>query len=232
MTADTDILLELGITDISIKKKNIERLLGYDETDKEPMVSEIIAKYLAKLPEMIDPRAGYIIKHVSGIDSKAGLLEVDGKEFSIKRIIASQMKGADHIAAFVCTIGNSLEKLSRELMDKGEALEGYILDLIGSEVAEGIAEYLHKNVEQLSLSNRLQVSNRFSPGYCGWDVKEQNKLFDLFQQPCCGITLNSSSLMNPIKSVSGIIGIGPSVKFAPYSCSKCDDEYCIYRNKK
>ena len=232
MTADTDILLEVSITDISIKKENIERLLGYDESNQEPMVSEIIEKYLARLPEIIDPMAGYVIKLISTIDTKNGLIEVDDKEFNIKRIIASQLKGADHIAAFICTIGNTLEKLSRELMDKGEALEGYILDLIGSEAAEGIAEYLHKIVEQQSLCNRLQVTNRFSPGYCGWDVKEQKSLFDLFEQPCCGITLNSSSLMNPIKSVSGIIGIGPSVKYEPYSCSKCNDEHCIYRNKK
>ncbi|MBN1187800.1 MAG: hypothetical protein JXB49_36340 [Bacteroidales bacterium] len=232
MQANSDILLEINIQDIPIKKENIERLLGYDESDQEPMVSEIIEKYLEKLPEMIDPMAGYVIKHITDINPKMGILEVEGKTFTIKRIIASQLKGADHIAAFICTIGNNLEKQSRELMDRGEALEGYILDLIGSEAAEGIAGYLHKNVEQLSLFNRLQVTNRFSPGYCGWDVKEQTLLFDLFENPCCGITLNSSSLMNPIKSVSGIIGIGPSVKFAPYSCSKCDDEHCIYRNRK
>ncbi|MCK7538940.1 MAG: hypothetical protein MZV63_52410 [Marinilabiliales bacterium] len=47
------------------------------------------------------------------------------------------------------------------------------------------------------------ITNRFSPGYCGWDVAEQHKLFSFFKDNFCGITLTESALMNPVKSVSG-----------------------------
>jgi len=38
--------------------------------------------------------------------------------------------------------------------------------------------------------------------------------------------------MKPVKSVSGIIGIGRDVKYAPYQCHACEDKNCIYRNRK
>jgi len=39
-------------------------------------------------------------------------------------------------------------------------------------------------------------------------------------------------LMNPIKSVSGLIGIGRDVKYSPYQCNLCDSKNCIYHNRK
>jgi len=78
----------------------------------------------------------------------------------------------------------------------------------------------------------MKITNRFSPGYCGWDVAEQHKLFTFFKDNFCGITLTDSALMNPVKSVSGVIGIGSNVRFSEYKCKLCGDKNCIYRNKK
>ena len=75
-------------------------------------------------------------------------------------------------------------------------------------------------------------TNRFSPGYCGWHVREQPDLFSLFPTPHpCGIHLTDSCLMVPIKSVSGVIGIGPNVKKLEYSCGLCDYKNCYKRRK-
>jgi len=38
--------------------------------------------------------------------------------------------------------------------------------------------------------------------------------------------------MDPIKSVSGIIGIGENVRFNPYTCNLCDNKNCIYGNAR
>jgi hypothetical protein len=45
----------------------------------------------------------------------------------------------------------------------------------------------------------------------------------------CGIRLTPSALMDPVKSVSGFIGIGNDVRFNPYTCNLCDMKDCIYR---
>jgi len=74
----------------------------------------------------------------------------------------------------------------------------------------------------------LHVSESFSPGYCSWDVAEQHKLFSFFPTNFCGITLSDSSLMKPVKSVSGIIGIGSDLNRKVHHCLICNDKTCMY----
>jgi hypothetical protein len=46
----------------------------------------------------------------------------------------------------------------------------------------------------------------------------------------CGIKLTPSALMDPVKSISGIIGIGKDVKNNPYICRLCNQNDCVYRS--
>jgi hypothetical protein len=78
----------------------------------------------------------------------------------------------------------------------------------------------------------LHITNRYSPGYCDWDIREQKKLFELLPENFCGISLLDSMLMKPIKSISGFIGIGSNVTFNRYTCNYCKDRNCLYRNKR
>lgn len=85
----------------------------------------------------------------------------------------------------------------------------YIADAIGSVIAEKTADCMEIALDEYIHDRGWRHTNRFSPGYCGWHVSEQKKLFPLFPsaEPC-GIRLTDSSLMLPIKSVSGVIGLG------------------------
>ena len=111
-------------------------------------------------------------------------------------------------------------------------LRGYIYDIVGSEIVEGATDLMQAELEKDVKASGSKITNRYSPGYCGWDVAEQHKLFQLVPDNYCGIKLTESALMNPVKSVSGIIGIGTRVKFNPYTCQMCDQKDCIYRKIK
>ena len=113
-------------------------------------------------------------------------------------------------------------------MSSGELLEGYVVDIIGSIIVEKAMDTVQ--LELKSMKN--QITNRYSPGYCEWNVEEQKKLFSLLPDNFCNISLNDSALMLPIKSVSGFIGIGKDVRYHEYSCEKCNRTNCIYANKK
>ncbi|MGB5263413.1 MAG: vitamin B12 dependent-methionine synthase activation domain-containing protein, partial [Lutimonas sp.] len=80
--------------------------------------------------------------------------------------------------------------------------------------------------------NNLAITNRYSPGYCDWKVVDQQKLFSFFPENFCGVSLSETSLMRPIKSVSGIVGIGKNVNYLSYICDKCKNLGCVYRAKK
>ena len=46
----------------------------------------------------------------------------------------------------------------------------------------------------------------------------------------CGITLTDSSLMLPIKSISGVIAVGTRIEKKPYGCAICGKKDC-YKNR-
>ncbi len=93
-------------------------------------------------------------------------------------------------------------------------------------------DWLQNKIEERAIQDGLNTTNKFSPGYCGWNVIEQHKLFNLLPENFCGITLSESALMRPIKSVSGIIGLGKYVKKMDYQCQICEQENCFYRKKR
>ena len=49
---------------------------------------------------------------------------------------------------------------------------------------------------------------RYSPGYCGWHISGQRRLFAHLRPERIGITLHDSYLMEPLKSVSGVLIAG------------------------
>ena len=114
----------------------------------------------------------------------------------------------------------------------GDPVSGYIIDIIGSEIVESATDLMQAELEKEMEDMGLHMSNRYSPGHCGWNVSEQKKLFSLFPENYCGISLTESSLMIPIKSVSGIIGIGKEVKKVGQPCQVCDVDKCLYRDRQ
>jgi hypothetical protein len=117
-------------------------------------------------------------------------------------------------------------------MKDGDLLTGYIYDVAGSVIVDAAADFMQNELElSVNLSGK-KITNRYSPGYCGWYVAEQHKLFQLVPDNYCGIRLTESALMDPVKSISGIIGIGANVKMNPYTCGLCEMKNCVYRKKK
>jgi cobalamin-dependent methionine synthase I len=121
---------------------------------------------------------------------------------------------------------------SRTLIRNNEMLHGYVYDIYGSLAVENAMEQIQNNLKIEMAKTGSGISNRYSPGYCGWMVSEQKKLFSLLPPGFCGITLSDSCLMQPIKSISGFIGIGPEIHHKAYTCEVCDSSQCLYRNLK
>lgn len=206
--------------------------MGYSPGTAPAPVSDLIREVSAELMPLGDVRAEYII--LDNLTSNPDNKTITLKEvvFEIKPIIFSQIKNSEGAALFICTAGAEVGLRSSRSMKEGDLLRGYVYDVIGSEVVENAADRMQEELRIAVAGEGLKITNRFSPGYCGWDVAEQHKLFSFFPDNYCGITLTESALMNPVKSVSGLIGIGREVRYAHYQCHICDDRNCIYRGRK
>lgn len=142
------------------------------------------------------------------------------------------MEGAEKIAVFICTAGQGFSDYSGKYNKEGEYLKGYIVDTMGSVVVEKSMDFIQSELEKQVQSEGMKITNRYSPGYCNWPVDDQKQLFSLVPAHTCEISLSASCLMVPIKSVSGIIGIGRNVRKSSYSCDICNNLTCIYRKVK
>ena len=206
--------------------------MGYSPGSAPEPLTDLIAEVSDELMPLGDVKAEYLIFNRLASDPDSKSIEIEGVVFCVKPVIFSQIKKAGGAALFICTAGAEIGLRSRASMKEGDLLRGYVYDVIGSEVVENAADRMQEELRLEVAADGLKITNRFSPGYCGWDVAEQHKLFSFFPDNYCGITLTESALMNPVKSVSGLIGIGREVRYAPYQCHLCDDKNCIYRGKK
>jgi hypothetical protein len=206
--------------------------MGYEPGTAPEPVTLLINQITEELLSIGDIKAEYRIFKEISFHHEEKSLHVEGVIFNIKPIIYRQIKEAEEVALFICTAGPVIGEMSRNSMKSGDLLKGYVYDVIGSEVVEAAADMMQEELRKSMTTPGKGITNRFSPGYCGWDVAEQHKLFSFFKDNFCGITLTESALMNPVKSVSGLIGIGEHVRYAPYQCHLCDDKNCIYRNRK
>ena len=221
-------LLKIQKNLISLNDEEILSLMGNSGTVLDLHTLELIEKYIVECKKIMTPRGGYTIFDASELDSKVEI-EIEGIQFRIGKVIKKMLRNSEQYVFFAVTAGDAIEIKARSLMGNNQFLEGYIVDMIGSGIVDSVADQVHGFFKNLANDRGMKATNRYSPGYCSWDVAEQQKLFSLLPVGCCGITLSESSLMTPIKSISGIIGMGTSVKYQDYSCEICPMKQCLYR---
>lgn len=215
--------------DLSLTRSDILAAMGY--ADYQPG-NDILDKTDALLKlSVCHSEPSFCYKIYDGSFEKE-FLHIEDVCFNPGRIILNSLKGSIRFAVFTVTAGVRFQQWMEELNSSDDIVDRYIADCIGSEIAEATADLMQKQLAEECRNEGYGITNRYSPGYCGWDIKEQHKLFSLLdEEQTCGIRLMQSGLMYPIKSVSGIIGIGEGVKLRAYGCSQCNYPKCFRRKK-
>ena len=219
----------IDFSHINLSTDDICRIMGYGEVEAMKDISDIVERMLFDISKIASPCFHYQIKegHVD-----AGVLSIEGTGFQVGRIIGKQLVGSTHFACFLATAGERFNQYLEQLKNENDMLNIYIADLIGSEIAERTCDYMEQVLDVEIHRSGWKHTNRYSPGYCGWDVAQQKKLFELFPSGACGVSLTASNLMLPIKSVSGVIGVGTNVSRKEYTCELCGYRNCYKRKKK
>lgn len=218
--------------EIIIDPKMIAGLMRLNPVNIPEPYNEIIEKELNEILNYHDIKGGYIIFENIFLDPVNGLFIAEDVIFNAGKDAVHFLKNSEKLAFFICTAGDPISNRSKELMNSDRQLEAYINDIIGSVLVDEAMDIIHKRLAAQLQKKGLKTTNRYSPGNCDWNVDEQKKLFDLFPEIFCGVRLSDSSLMSPIKSISGVIGIGKNTIYHKNVCNICKNINCIYRDKK
>jgi len=179
-----------------------------------------------------------ILSEVS-ISEFEGIFQGEGKnegEIPLQNIFPC----ANRLALFAITMGSEVSAKITNYFEKNDFALGSMLDSVASLAAENAVEVKELDFFNTNVKNQPDSTDNcvlsYSPGYCGWHISAQKKLFKYLQPEQIGISLNSSYLMSPIKSVTGVLVEGRKEIHIFKSnfpfCSICKDKTCRDRIKK
>lgn len=223
---------ELTFDSLGISREEIYVQMGYGSSVPDATVVSETDAIIGQVKGILRPRFCFFI---SGgvLDTDEKTLAARGFHFNIGHIIARQLRSSQAYAFFVATSGVEFEDFLQSIKDENDMVKVFITDALGSVIAEKAADRMEEVLQKEIDARGWKHTNRFSPGYCGWHVSQQQDLFRMFPVSTpCGVQLTASSLMMPIKSVSGVIGVGENVRKLEYTCGLCDYEKCYKRKKK
>ena len=199
--------IEVEFPAIPVPVKQVLRRLGYPADHQiEPGMRQIIDAEIEASVRCFNFQGIYTIFKIESLNVSE--LTFQETSFSIKSAqVAKMLKQASQVVLFMVTIGEALETKVKELLRVQEPTRAFILDAIGSETADALADHLHWQIlSDLAEENGMRVTPRFSPGYGDWPVTIQPEFHRVCQGNRIGISVTDSSLMIPRKSVSAVLG--------------------------
>ena len=214
---------------VDIDSEKVLRSLGYRDRYKVPArIVSLVNEYIEHACDIIEPACSYVIRDVDRVQGP--VVSIQGSDiFFESKIIADLLEQCEKVVLFIVTIGGRLEEMVSQLARDRLVLQARVLDAIGSAAVESVADYTQDMVSKVASAMGLHISRRFSPGYCDWSISQQSMLFQAMNGDNAGVQLTEQCLMIPQKSVSGIIGIGPSYVESYNPCKTCEKHDCIGR---
>ena len=144
---------------------------------------------------------------------------------------------AERLALFAATTGRAVSETIAARFAANDFALATLLDAAASaateRAADAVQEFWAARIHAPALTDRAARPTRspderrvlrYSPGYCGWDLTGQRALFAALAPEAIGIHLRESCLMEPLKSISGVIVAGPP------EIHVCADDFAFCRD--
>lgn len=191
------------------------RYLGVRGAPDEAL-TEQVAQVAARLTGEIVPRYVY---RVFDLERTAEGYALAGTDTVLTGATAGRMlEGSQKVAALACTLGARFDRLLLETQARDMA-RAVMLDACGSAWVEAGCD-----AAQAEIAGRFPdqyLTDRFSPGYGDLPLTLQRELCGLLDAPKrLGLYVGESCMLNPVKSVTAIVGIAATPQ--PARVRGCD----------
>ncbi len=123
------------------------------------------------------------------------------------RSIQKLLQGAREVWLFASTLGDHLERRSREYLAQRETFRAYILDRMGSFLVEEEIRGIDGLIAGECTKRGLKTTRRYSPGYLDFSLEAQVVLVKLASEVMPELKLTDDFLLLPEKSVTAIKGV-------------------------
>jgi len=210
-------------------KMDIEKFKKQEETLVKPLYERLKEQFLDE--KIFDPIGLYSYFYCKSEDTKLHIYDETKTKIlttfdfprqgkSPHRCLADFFKSDDFdvIGFTLASAGHKITSFERALYDEGKFTEYYAVHGLGVELAEAMAEILHKQIRlDLNIANKekptindVQMKQyqgcRYSPGYAACpDLSQNRQIFDLLKPEDFDIELSETYQIDPEQSTVAII---------------------------
>ena len=139
--------------------------------------------------------------------------DADVSEFPLNRYLSESenlmknLSGCSEAIIFAATVGAGIDRLIRRY-ERIAPAKSLLLQAYGAERVEALCDQFNQDLSSVLSGRGWHTHPRFSPGYGDLSIEIQPVLLSLLDaEKRLGITLGSSYLMSPSKSVTAVIGL-------------------------
>jgi hypothetical protein len=168
-----------------------------------------------------------------------GQLGIDGTLLTSKSL-QQQFREAEAHSTVVLAVsaGKECEAKAKELWQEGKPDEYFFMEMYGSAVVEHLVATASGRICAWADHQHMAALPRYSPGYSGWDISDQVKLWRLLRhdgKPFAGeLEVMETGMLRPKKSLLALLGLTRHVdKVSKFSqlipCENCSLAPCQYR---
>lgn len=213
-------ILSKTYSNLPLCKKEILRYAGCKAADAQ--TDSLLAECIAETDGKISGKICYTVLPVT---VNGNICDFEYFKLNSKNL-AHNLEHCERVIVFASTIGVEIDRLIQKYGQISPA-KALIFQAIGAERIETLCNTFCSEMEN-EVGKVLKP--RFSAGYGDLPLDAQKDIFSLLgPEKRIGLTLNSSLLMSPSKSVTAFAGISDSkVKVTENKCASCGRNDCIF----
>lgn len=194
--------------------RRLEKLAGLnDSRPGSARLKGLLAEILADI-DCIDLIAPSISREIVPVRTiKSGIIKLSGGAMLKAPLLAQRMARASHIMFGVTTIGSGMARAVRQCFRDGKSVKAVLLEELANGVLFEAADGLQPWAEERALAMGLCTSGPLSPGDReGFGLDQQGTVLALAGAENIGITMTRTGQMNPVHSMSVVIGLGERMR--------------------
>lgn len=224
---------------VHVQESDYMRLLGYPK-DHEPGDHSRELANSARQWFYENGQPWFYARQFDTPELKHRKLQIGGTEFSSKRLHDQFVEAqADSAIVVAVSAGKECEEKARQLWQESKPDEYFFMEMFGSAVVEHLVTVANGRICAWADGNKMAALPHYSPGYSGWDVSDQIKLWDLMRKNTSHaleekLEVMDSGMLRPKKSLLAIVGVTRDLEKARrltklIPCENCSLPGCDYR---
>ena len=131
-------------------------------------------------------------------------------------------------------LGRKISQRQKEYFAKSEFLEAMLLEVMADEILFKLSEQLFCKVFLDAKEKGWNLTAKVEPGSRNIPLHVQRDIFDNLDLKNMGVSLNSSYMFRPLKSLAFFYGAGKNLSptNTRHDCAKCNMIKCLFRVEK